>query len=63
MALKRNLLILNDRIFDSKVDGGMPRAVAAPAGPDTLPLVFAKAASITSFSGAANISADGWFAG
>src|SRR5271163_3794846 len=49
-ALKRFLLILSDRIFDSSVDRGMPNFTAAPAGPDTRPQVSFSAASIMFFS-------------
>lgn len=37
LDLKRNLLILSARILDSRVEGGIPRTMAAPSGPDTLP--------------------------
>ena len=30
-------MILSDRIFDSKVEAGMPSLAAAPDNPDTLP--------------------------
>jgi hypothetical protein len=49
-VLKRCVLIFNDLIFESRVDRGMPSLAAAPVGPDTRPLVSAKAASILSFS-------------
>ena len=48
--LKRNLLILSERILDSRVEAGMPSWAAAPDGPDTRPPVAANAASMTSFS-------------
>ena len=48
--LKRFLLILSDRIFDSTVDRGMPSIAAAPEGPKTRPALSRKAASIISFS-------------
>jgi hypothetical protein len=35
-------------LFDSKVDAGMPSLAAAPDDPDTLPLVWTRAASINS---------------
>ena len=38
-ALNRFLLILNDRIFDPRVDRGLPNLTAAPVGPDTRPRV------------------------
>src|SRR5215510_7592702 len=50
MVLKRCVLIFSDLIFESRVDRGMPSLAAAPEGPDTRPLVWAKAASILSFS-------------
>src|SRR6266852_6332744 len=48
--LKRFLLILSDRILDSRVDRAMPSLVAAPEGPKTRPALSRKAASIISFS-------------
>jgi len=48
--LKRCLPIFSALIFDSRVDEGMPSLAAAPRGPETRPLVSAKAASINSFS-------------
>jgi hypothetical protein len=60
--LNRNLLIFNDRIFDSRVEAGMPKTAAAPEGPDTLPADSAKAASIFCFSWTADILARGWLA-
>src|SRR6266481_387227 len=52
------LLIFRDRIFDSKVEAGMPSLAAAPDDPDTLPLVWARAASINSLSPGADVSID-----
>jgi hypothetical protein len=49
-GLKRLLLILSDRIFDSRVDRGIPNLTAAPVGPDTRPRVSFRAASIMFFS-------------
>src|ERR1700688_70238 len=54
MVLKRFLLIFSDLIFDSRVDPGMPSLAAAPDGPDTRPRLARRAASIISFSSAAN---------
>jgi hypothetical protein len=48
--LKRNLLIFRDRIFDSKVEGGILSWAAAPDGPETRPPAAANAVSIASFS-------------
>src|ERR1700758_2617274 len=56
--LNRYLLIFRDRIFDSKVDAGMPSLAAAPDDPDTLPLVCARAASINSLSAGTGASID-----
>src|SRR6202021_1806169 len=53
--LKRFLLILNDRIFDSMVDRGIPNLTAAPVGPDTRPPVSFSAVSIMSFSCSRNL--------
>ena len=36
-ALKRFLLMLNNRIFDSKVDRAIPSLAAAPDGPNIRP--------------------------
>ena len=36
-ALKLFLLILSDRIFDSRVDRAIPSLAAAPEGPNTRP--------------------------
>src|SRR5215469_176957 len=52
-VLKRFLLGLSERIFDSSVDRGMPSLAAAPDGPNTRPLLTRKAASIISFCSAA----------
>ena len=48
--LKRFLSILSDRILESRVEPGMPSLIAAPEGPDTLPLLSRNAASIISIS-------------
>src|SRR5277367_1701885 len=48
--LKRFLLMFSDRIFDSRVDRGIPSLTAAPAGPDTRPPVSFSAVSMMSFS-------------
>jgi hypothetical protein len=48
--LKRNLLIFRARIFDSRVEAGIPSWAAAPEGPETRPSVAAKAFSIVSLS-------------
>src|SRR5262249_52408207 len=45
-ALKRRLSIWSDLIFDSSVDAGTPRRMAAPNGPATRPLLSLSAASI-----------------
>src|ERR1700675_245555 len=52
-----------DRIFDSRVDGGIPNLAAAPEGPDTRPLVSAKAAPIISRSSIADLLKCGGVAG
>src|SRR5262245_12234205 len=57
--LKRYGLIFIALIFESRVDRGMPSLAAAPKGPDTRPLVSAKAASILSFSRAISSSESG----
>src|SRR5216684_1340886 len=49
--LKRFLLILSDRIFDSSVDREIPSLAAAPDGPNTCPSLSRSADSIISFSG------------
>ena len=54
-ALKRYLSMFIDRIFDSRVDGGMPSLAAAPEGPETRPLVSAKAAPTLSRSSIENL--------
>ena len=53
VLLKSSLLIFSDLILKSRVDCGIPSLAAAPDGPDTLPLLSAKAASMSSFSWAA----------
>src|SRR5271165_3665160 len=50
VALKRFLLIFRDLIFESSVDPGIPSLAAAPDGPETLPPLSLRAASIISFS-------------
>ena len=50
IGLKRCLSIFSDRIFDSRVDRGIPKLTAAPVGPDMRPRVSFSAASIMSFS-------------
>ena len=49
-ALKRLLLILSDRIFDSSVDRAIPSLAAALNGPNTRPWLSRRAASMISFS-------------
>jgi hypothetical protein len=49
-VVKRLFSIFNCLILDSSVDGGIPSLAAAPRGPATLPLLFARAASIISLS-------------
>src|SRR5260221_13609490 len=49
-GVKRFLSIFKDRIFDSRVDRGIPNFTAAPVGPDMRPRVSFSAASIMSFS-------------
>jgi hypothetical protein len=44
--LNWNLLILRERIFDSRVEAGMPSLAAAPLAPEIFPLLCASAASI-----------------
>lgn len=64
VVLKRFLSILNDLIFDSKVDPGRPSLTAAPAAPDTCPPLSRRAASIISFSWAAGFrGSSGWLFG
>src|SRR5260370_38908299 len=53
-VLKRFLSIFNDRIFESRVDPGIPSLAAAPDGPDTRPRLLPRAASIISLSWAAS---------
>jgi hypothetical protein len=50
LALKRFLLILSDRIFDSSVDRAIPSFAAAPDSPDTRPWHSRRVASMISFS-------------
>jgi hypothetical protein len=47
-GLNRLLSIFSNFIFDSNVEEGMPRSVAAPKGPDTRPLLSRSAASMAS---------------
>jgi hypothetical protein len=49
-VVNRFFSIFNCLIFDSNVEAGMPSLAAAPRGPATLPRLFARAASIMSFS-------------
>src|ERR1700686_928037 len=64
IALKRFLLILSDRIFDSNVDRGMPNLAAAPLGPKIRPRLSFRAASIISFSCARSLPGSSiWFFG
>src|SRR5579864_3559900 len=51
--LNRCLLIFRALILESSVDCGIPSLAAAPEGPETLPLLAASAASMSSFSWAA----------
>src|SRR5271165_6171085 len=53
--LKRFLSILSDLIFESRVEPGIPSLAAAPDGPETLPPLSRKAASIISFSSLARV--------
>jgi len=55
-ALKRFLLMLSDRIFDSRVDLAIPSLAAAPDGPKIRPWDSRKASSIISLSVAATFS-------
>src|SRR4029077_6686759 len=55
-CLKRFLLMLSDRIFDSRVDRAIPSLAAAPDGPNIRPWDSRKASSIISFSVAATFS-------
>src|ERR1700749_4550162 len=60
--LKRFLSILSDLIFESRVEPGIPSFTAAPEGPDTLPPLSRRAASIISFSSSASFRDNsGWF--
>src|ERR1700688_4010110 len=64
IALKRFLLILSERIFDSNVDRGMPNLAAAPGGPNIRPRLSFRAASIISFSCARRLRDSSiWFFG
>src|SRR5258708_39437073 len=54
VVLKRFLSIFSDRIFESRVDPGMPSLAAAPDCPDTRPPLSRRAVSIISFSWAAS---------
>src|SRR6516162_872920 len=49
-TLKRFLSIFSDLIFESSVDPGIPSLTAAPEGPDTLPPLSRRAASMIAFS-------------
>src|SRR5580692_6472817 len=55
-ALKRFLLMLSDRIFDSSVDRAIPSLAAAPDGPNIRPWDSRRASSIISLSVAATFS-------
>src|SRR6202142_54841 len=55
-ALKRFLLMLSDRIFESRVDGAIPSLAAAPDGPDIRPCDSRRASSMVSRSVAATFS-------
>src|SRR5258705_5246078 len=55
-GLKRFLLMLSDRIFDSKVDRAIPSLAAAPDGPNIRPWDSRRASSIISLSVAATFS-------
>src|SRR4051812_24678891 len=59
LVLKRCLSTLSERIFDSSVDRGTPSLAAAPVGPDTRPLLAARAASTRDRSWAVNSSSSG----
>jgi len=58
LVLKLYLLMFIDRIFDSKVDGGIPSKAAAPDGPDTRPRASARAESIILRSSVADLRKD-----
>src|SRR5208337_2913956 len=62
-ALKRYLLMFIERIFDSRVEGGIPSLAAAPEGPDTRPRVSARAAPMISRSSLADLLKSGCIAG
>lgn len=49
-VVNRRFSIPSCLIFDSSVEAGMPSVAAAPRGPATFPRLFARAASIISFS-------------
>src|SRR5258708_17215633 len=51
---KRLFLILSARIFDSRVERGIPSRAAAPECPNTRPPLSRKASSIIAFSCAAS---------
>src|SRR6266850_132967 len=55
-CLKRFLLMLSDRIFDSRVDRAIPSLAAAPDGPNIRPWDSRRASSIISISVAATFS-------
>src|SRR5713226_2638983 len=57
--LNRSFLIPSALIFDSNVEPGMPSLAAAPDGPDTRPLLEARASSIICRSRATSSSASG----
>jgi hypothetical protein len=58
--LNRSFLIPSDLIFDSNVEPGMPSFAAAPDGPETRPLIAARAASATALLRAARDEALAW---
>src|SRR5271169_3910027 len=62
-VLKLYLSICIDLIFDSRVEGGIPSLAAAPDGPDTRPLVSARAAPIILRSSIADLLRNGGVAG
>ena len=62
-ALKSYLLICIARIFDSRVEGGIPSLAAAPDGPDTRPLASARATQTISRSSIADLLNRDWVAG
>src|SRR6185295_8376106 len=53
-ARKRLLLIRSERIFDSRVERGIPSLPAAPDGPATRPPLVRRASSTSAFSCAAS---------